>query len=186
MLEPVTPHFPQLPKQLLTPVARWLADAIRLAEKLSPSNWAVTDQGGGIRLTVGKPEVLTISPTHLRAIVVSDDVPLLLANHDGVDWDPEPPSLSPTLYSSIPGSVSCCFRAELLAELLPLLRGCHSAAIQAASATPVNPAAKLAHKQLLVTETSALIGAPLPKPRWVIEEDSPPTQPIARPRSPRR
>ena len=97
-----------------------LADSITAAHAAAPNGWGVT-LSFGLRLNVGKIEVMSFGPNWIRVILDSRSFPEVLRNRsDGVLKLEHAPGHKGVL-RSVPVSVACEFRADAIGELFPLL-----------------------------------------------------------------
>ena len=126
---------------------RFLAASISLASSCSTNCWGVTMSDRGLRLNVGRIEVLTLwqsDDQSLHVVIDAATVPEGLTEIEGVMLSDSP------LYRSVPSSIGCDFPAGRASTILPLIASSHEAVIRMAASTPLNPSARAAYSPGIV------------------------------------
>ena len=142
-----------------------LADSITAAHAAAPNGWGVT-LSYGLRLNVGKIEVMSFGPNWIQVILDSRSFPEVLRNRsDGVLKLEHAPGHKGVL-RSVPVSVACGFPADAIGELFPLLKQSHASLIRAAADTALNPAARVGYSPAVVKYLSAILGRHFEHPMY--------------------
>lgn len=142
------------------------AESVAVANELNPNRWGVTLLDNGVRLNVGRIEVLTIVDGEFHLMLHGPMVTTEARESGEIQFVEREGGF----YRSVPNSVAGGFAPESLPLTLQLVIDAHFILIRSASSLPLNPMSRQAYSPGVIAYLIEETGIVLAHPAYYISE----------------